>query len=375
MLSLITRRLFARVTIVTPTMAESITEGVLSSWDKRVGDFVRRDEQVASIETDKITLPVNAPESGVLEKVLVEQGDTVTVGSDLFILETDAVDNKSEPKQEQERTQEPEPPKQEQPPPTKKAPEPQPKPTHIQEPRDISPTLTSRSESRRKMTPIRLRIAQRLKESQNVAASLTTFNEIDMSALMNFRAEFKEEVQKRHNIKLGFMGAFVLASSKVLREIPMINSRIEDKEIIEPNYVDISVAVSTPKGLVTPVLRNSDRMSLVEIETTLFQLAEKAKNNQITQPDLEGGTFTISNGGVFGSMSGTPIINTPQSAILGMHAIKDRAVVVDGQIAIRPMMNVALTYDHRIVDGKEAVTFLVRLKQLLEDPRRLLLDI
>ncbi|GAA5940226.1 uncharacterized protein JCM15063_001743 [Sporobolomyces koalae] len=223
------------------------------------------------------------------------------------------------------------------------------------------------------MSRMRARISERLKEAQNTAASLTTFNEIDMSSLMSFRSKYKDQVLKDYNVKLGFMSAFAKASSIALKEIPAANASIEGEgtsaEIVYRDYVDLSVAVATPKGLVTPVLRNAEGMNFVQIEEAIAGLGKKARDNKLTLEDMSGGTFTISNGGVFGSLYGTPIINTPQAAVLGMHAIKDKPVVVDGKIVIRPIMVVALTYDHRLLDGREAVTFLVRVKQLIEDPR------
>ncbi|KAI9239293.1 MAG: hypothetical protein BYD32DRAFT_235992 [Podila humilis] len=225
------------------------------------------------------------------------------------------------------------------------------------------------------MNRMRQTIARRLKQSQENAASLTTFNEVDMSALMNMRNKYKDAVLKKHNVKLGFMSAFVKASCYALKELPAVNARIEGDSIVYNDYVDVSVAVATPKGLVTPVIRNCESLSFVEVEKSIAQYGAKARDGQIAIEDLSGGTFTISNGGVFGSMMGTPIINMPQSAILGMHAIKERPVAVNGKVEIRPMMYLALTYDHRIIDGREATTFLVKLKEALEDPTRLLLDV
>ena len=225
------------------------------------------------------------------------------------------------------------------------------------------------------MSRMRTRISERLKESQNTAASLTTFNEVDMSHLIEFRNKYKDLVLEKHGVKFGFMSAFIKAATQALKEIPEVNARIEEDHVVYNDFVDISVAVATPKGLVTPIIRNCETMNMVQLEKTLAELGKKARDNQITIEDLTGGTFTISNGGVFGSLMGTPIINQPQSAILGIHATKERAVVVNGQIVIRPMMYLALTYDHRLIDGREAVSFLVRIKELIEDPRRLLLDV
>jgi len=223
------------------------------------------------------------------------------------------------------------------------------------------------------MNRMRLRIAERLKESQNSAASLTTFNEIDMSSLMEMRKLYKDDVLKNHDVKLGFMSAFARACVLALKEIPAANASIEGDSIIYRDYVDLSVAVATPKGLVTPVVRNAEVMNFVDIEKEIAALGKKARDGKLTIEDMAGGSFTISNGGVFGSLFGTPIINVPQAAVLGMHAIKERPVVVNGQIVIRPIMTVALTYDHRLLDGREAVTFLVRVKEYVEDPRKMLL--
>jgi len=231
----------------------------------------------------------------------------------------------------------------------------------------------SRNETRVKMNRMRLRIAERLKESQNAAASLTTFNEIDMSSLVSMRAKYKDEVLKTHDVKLGFMSAFACACSLALKEIPAANASIEGEEIVYHDYVDLSVAVATPKGLVTPVVRNAEGMGFVEIEKEIANLGKKARDGKLSLEDMAGGTFTISNGGVFGSLYGTPIINLPQAAVFGMHAIKDKPVVVNGEIVIRPIMVVALTYDHRLLDGREAVTFLVKVKEYIEDPRKMLL--
>lgn len=236
-----------------------------------------------------------------------------------------------------------------------------------------------RTETKEQMNRMRIRIAERMKEAQNTAASLTTFNEVDMTSIMQVRSTYKQQILDKYKLKFGFMSFFVKACTIALTEIPIVNGRIEDSQIIHPNYVDISVAVATPKGLVTPVLRNCHLLDLIQIEQAIHEMAEKAREGRITLDDLSGGTFTISNGGIFGSLSGTPIINSPQSAILGMHAIKDRPVVVKGegglQILPRPMMNLALTYDHRLIDGREAVTFLVRIKQMLEEPQRMLLGV
>ncbi|KAF8146930.1 dihydrolipoamide succinyltransferase [Mycena galopus ATCC 62051] len=342
-------------TVKVPQMAESITEGTLKSWLKQVGDSVAADEEIATIETDKIDVSVNAPTSGKIVELLAEEEDTVTVGQDLFRIEPGEAEAASQPTpKETEKSESPtaetSAPKETEKPaekPVEKAPpKPSPQPAK-QEPQKESsrPAAAatapgSRNETRVKMNRMRLRIAERLKESQNAAASLTTFNEIDMSSLMDMRKRYKDAVLKEHEVKLGFMSAFAKACTLALKEIPVANASIEGEEIVYHDYVDLSVA---------------------------------ARDGKLTLEDMAGGTFTISNGGVFGSLYGTPIINLPQSAVLGMHAIKDKPVVVDGQIVIRPIMIVALTYDHRLLDGREATTFLVKVKAYLEDPRKMLL--
>jgi len=390
------RLLMAQI-IKVPEMAESITEGTLKSWSKQVGDTVLVDEEVATIETDKIDVSVNAPTSGTIVKLLANEEDTVTVGQELFVLEPGVVEASSAAP----------PKKEEQAPPPAEVPKPQAE-TSAPKPETTSPALPSKvqtpsqpkevkavppkekeaqkeappapqavsgstNETRVKMNRMRLRIAERLKQSQNAAASLTTFNEIDMSALVSMRKKYKDAVQKEHDVKLGFMSFFARASVLALKEIPAANASIEGEDIVYRDYVDLSVAVATPKGLVTPVVRNAESMGLIDVEKEVAALGRKARDGKLSLEDMAGGTFTISNGGVFGSLYGTPIINLPQAAVLGMHTIKDRPVVVDGQIVIRPIMVVALTYDHRLLDGREAVTFLVKVKEYLEDPAKMLL--
>jgi len=408
-------RLLQAETVKVPQMAESISEGTLRTFHKKPGDHVEADEEVATIETDKIDVSVNAPAAGTITELLASEEDTVAVGQDLFRFEPGeggAAPSGEAPKETKSSESAEELPKE-----TKDTSEPSeqqvdkklpeaPAPSQAdkqgggvkpgqgeakkevasgkdvakaaakkdKEPVAQAPKVAgARNETRVKMNRMRLRIAERLKESQNAAASLTTFNEIDMFSLMDMRKKYKDEVLKVHDVKLGFMSAFAKASSLVLKEIPAANGSIEGDEIVYRDYVDLSVAVATPKGLVTPVVRNAEAMSFVEIEKEIASLGRKARDGKLTLEDMAGGTFTISNGGVFGSLYGTPIINLPQSAVLGMHAIKDRPVVVDGQIVIRPVMIVALTYDHRLLDGREAVTFLVKLKEYLEDPRKMLL--
>ncbi|KAJ2167807.1 hypothetical protein GGH15_001869 [Coemansia sp. RSA 562] len=374
-------------TIKVPHMADSITEGTLKSWTKQVGEHVEQDEEVASIETDKVDIPVNSPVAGVLRELLANEEDTVVVGQDLFKIEEGAAaEGGAKPKATEapaaaaipkaEAKVEASKPEVTTPAASKPAAPAAPKPAAS---KPVSPPVSfgapNRSERRVKMNRMRLRISERLKQSQDTAASLTTFNEIDMTNLIDMRKQYKDLVLKTHGVKLGYMGAFVKASSYALQAVPEVNASIDGDHMVYYDYCDVSVAVATPKGLVTPVLRNTERMGIVDVEQEIANLGTKARDNKITVEDMAGGTFTISNGGVFGSLYGTPIINMPQAAILGMHAIKDRPVVVNGEIKIRPMMYVALSYDHRIVDGREAVTFLVKLKEAIEDPRRLLLNV
>ncbi|RCI03468.1 2-oxoglutarate dehydrogenase complex E2 component, partial [Rhizopus stolonifer] len=377
-------RTYADKVVQVPQMAESISEGTLKQWVKSVGDFVHQDEEVATIETDKIDVTVNSPASGTIIEVFANEEDNVSVGADFFKLELGdapkegaAPSKKEEPKKEEVKKEEPkkEEPKKEEPKKEEVKKEVKKPEAQKSEEGGSQKTYGNRNETRVKMNRMRLRIAERLKESQDTAASLTTFNEIDMTNLMNLRSEYKDAVLKKHGVKFGFMSAFVKAAAVALEDIPAVNASIDGSDIVYHDYVDMSVAVSTPKGLVTPVLRNVEDLDYLDIEKNIAELGKKARDNKITIEDMAGGTFTISNGGVFGSLMGTPIINLPQTAILGMHAIKERPIAVNGKVEIRPMMYVALTYDHRLVDGREAVTFLVRIKELVEDPRRLLLNI
>lgn len=391
--------------VVVPQLAESLSEGDIR-FEKSVGDSVSEDDLIASIETDKTSVPVNSPVAGKIVEFLVEDSSTVKPGQSIIIIDTDAKsDAKSAPAAAQQKSSQ--------------APEPElkssigtqsdPKPTptsapvnHSQptpafaKPLSGTPISSIKSEidantkgnagseivsdgartvSTIKMSRMRKLIADRLKGAQNTYAMLTTFNEIDMSNIIEMRQKYKEAFMKKHQVKLGFMSAFVKASQFALKDQPVVNAVIEGNEIVYRDYCDISVAVATPKGLVVPVLRNVERMNFADIEKNIAQLGEKAKNNSLTMADMDGGTFTISNGGVFGSLFGTPIINPPQSAILGMHATNDRPVALNGQVVIRPVMVVALTYDHRLIDGREAVTFLKKIKEVIEDPRVLLLDL
>ncbi|GFN99131.1 dihydrolipoyllysine-residue succinyltransferase component of 2-oxoglutarate dehydrogenase complex [Plakobranchus ocellatus] len=347
-------------------------------------------------------MPVYAPSAGVIEQLLVEDGATVTAGVPLFKLKLGAGGAPSPaPATPEPPAPAPPPPKDEPvsaqavpppiggPIPSSLPPVGSPpaapltsKPTEAVKPRPAvvsagSPVSTSgaRLEQRVKMNRMRQRIAQRLKDAQNTAAMLTTFNEIDMSNVMEMRNKYKEAFLKKYNLKLGFMSAFVKAAAFALQDQPVVNAVIDDLEIVYRDYIDISVAVATPKGLVVPVVRNVEQMNFADIEKTIAELGEKARAGTLAIEDMDGGTFTISNGGVFGSMFGTPIINPPQSAILGMHGIFERPVAVSGKVEIRPMMYVALTYDHKLIDGREAVTFLRKIKSAVEDPRTILLDL
>ncbi|XP_074540644.1 dihydrolipoyllysine-residue succinyltransferase component of 2-oxoglutarate dehydrogenase complex, mitochondrial-like [Halichoeres trimaculatus] len=376
------------VTVNTPAFAESVSEGDVR-WEKAVGDSVTEDEVVCEIETDKTSVQVPAPAAGIIEELLVPDGGKVEGGTPLFKLRKGAVSAKAAPSPAAETPAAAPPPPPSPPPPASThatmspvppqaapaRPAPAVKPSAAP-PAPAPPAAGARGENRVKMNRMRLRIAQRLKEAQNTCAMLTTFNEVDMSNIQQMRATQKEAFLKKHGIKLGFMSAFVKAAAHALTDQPAVNAVIDDttKEIIYRHYVDVSVAVATPKGLVVPVIRNVETMNFADIEKAINALGVKARNNELAVEDMDGGTFTISNGGVFGSMFGTPIINPPQSAILGMHGIFDRPVAINGNVEIRPMMYVALTYDHRLVDGREAVTFLRKIKAVVEDPRVLLLD-
>lgn len=380
-----------------PPMAESLTEGSLKEFTKKVGEFIEQDELLATIETDKIDIEVNSPVSGTITKLNFQPDDTVTVGEELAQIEpgeasasAPASAPAAEPKKEEtsEAAEAPAPESKKE---TIKEEVPKPAPTPKKEPvskpaatpkkeesqksSSSTPSFTSfsRNESRVKMNRMRMRIAERLKESQNTAASLTTFNEVDMSAVLEMRKLYKDEIIKKRGTKFGFMGLFSKACTLAAKDIPAVNGAIEGDQIVYRDYTDISVAVATPKGLVTPVVRNAESLSVLEVEEEIGRLSGKARDGKLTLEDMTGGTFTISNGGVFGSLYGTPIINMPQTAVLGLHGIKERPVTVNGQIVSRPMMFLALTYDHRLLDGREAVTFLKTIKELIEDPRKMLL--
>ncbi|VEL15597.1 unnamed protein product [Protopolystoma xenopodis] len=371
------------VTIYTPPFAESISEGDIR-WLKSPGDFVNEDELVGEIETEKTTVPLPAPCSGVIKELLVADGSKVVAKQELCKMDS-GTGAKPHTEKKPDSLGSPDlvhpvsskrevvdsatyPPKETiisvvQPPTS---------PSLLRPKDQESPSSSSsalRGEERVKMNRMRRRIAQRLKESQNTCAMLTTFNEVDMSNLIELRNAFKEAFLKKHGVKLGIMSAFTKAAAIALTDQPIVNAVIDDTEIVYRDYIDISIAVATPKGLVVPVLRNVGHMNYADIERGINALGEKAKSGQLAVEDMEGGTFTISNGGVFGSLFGTPIINPPQSAILGLHGSFDRPVVRGGQVVIRPMMYLALTYDHRLIDGREAVTFLRKIKSFIEDPR------
>lgn len=390
--------------VTVPPFPESVSEGDLR-WEKGVGDSVSIDEVVAEIETDKTAIPVPSPGNGVIVERYAEDGATVKAGQKLFKLQLGAGGGApaaapspkvaTPPPPPPSATSPPPPPsptpstppiqaaKATAPPPPPKTPPPASMPVaaikHAQAveaavvkvpPADPTKEISgTRSEYRVKMNRMRQRIAQRLKEAQNTNAMLTTFNEIDMSAIIEFRKSNQDAFQKKHGIKLGFMSAFVKAAAYALQDQPVVNAVIDDNEIVYRDYIDISVAVATPKGLVVPVVRNVENMNYADIEKAINALGEKARTGKLAVEDMDGGTFTISNGGVFGSLMGTPIINPPQSAILGMHATFERPVAVKGQVVIRPMMYIALTYDHRLIDGREAVLFLRKIKAAVEDPR------
>jgi 2-oxoglutarate dehydrogenase E2 component (dihydrolipoamide succinyltransferase) len=397
--------------IVVPVMGESVAEGSIGSWSKKAGDAVKKDELLVEIETDKVALEVVAPADGVLAEILATDGVTVTPGMVIGRVEAGAAASPVAVKPAAA------------PAPAPVAPAPVAAPTATHEPMPSAaraletagiaasavtgsgkdgritkgdalaavaalaaaptpvvvapsaPRALGAREERVKMTRLRQTIARRLKDAQNTAAMLTTFNEVDMTNVMAVRNKYKDIFEKKHGAKLGFMSFFVKACLVALKDVPAVNAEIDGTDIIYKNFYDIGVAVGTEKGLVVPVLRHAEDLGLAGIEKGIADLGKKARDGALSIDDMQGGTFTISNGGVYGSLMSTPILNAPQSGILGMHKIQDRPMVVGGQIVVRPMMYLALSYDHRIVDGKEAVTFLVRVKECLEDPERMLLDI
>jgi 2-oxoglutarate dehydrogenase E2 component (dihydrolipoamide succinyltransferase) len=419
--------------IKVPTLGESVTEATVGKWFKKVGDAIKADEPLVELETDKVTVEVPAPASGTLQEITAKEGETVGLGAILGTIGSGGGAAKApEPKQDTAVAQASAPtaasttkeaaaqtariagegPVEERKAPpapaaakllaesnlsadqvqgsgkrgqvlkgdvldaiAKGVPAPAAAPAAPAAPRIPSGPADESREERVRMTKLRQTIARRLKDAQNTAAMLTTFNEVDMKPVMDLRARYKDLFEKKHGVKLGFMGFFTKAVTHALKEIPAVNAEIDGTDILYKNYAHIGVAVGTDKGLVVPVVRDADQMSIAEIEKEIGRLGLAARDGKLSVADMQGGTFTISNGGVYGSLMSTPILNAPQSGILGMHKIQDRPVVVGGQIVIRPMMYLALSYDHRIVDGKEAVTFLVRVKETLEDPERLVLDL
>ncbi|MCE6951239.1 2-oxoglutarate dehydrogenase complex dihydrolipoyllysine-residue succinyltransferase [Cereibacter sphaeroides] len=403
------------IDVMVPALGESVSEATVSTWFKKPGDTVAQDEMLCELETDKVSVEVPAPASGVLAEILVTEGTTVAAGSKLALISTDGAAAAATPKAEAPKAAAAAPAPAakkdvEDAPAAKKAmaeagldrdavqgsgrdgrvmkedvaravaaataPIAQapaaPQPTL---PRQPVPADDAAREERVKMTRLRQTIARRLKEAQNTAAMLTTYNEVDMSGVMALRNEYKDAFEKKHGVKMGFMSFFVKACCHALKEVPEVNAEIDGTDIVYKNYVHMGVAVGTPSGLVVPVVRDADQMGFAQIEKKIAELGARARDGKLSMAEMQGGSFTISNGGVYGSLMSSPILNPPQSGILGMHKIQDRPVVEKGQIVIRPMMYLALSYDHRIVDGKGAVTFLVRVKEALEDPRRLLLDL
>ena len=377
-------------------MGDSITEGTIVDLPVAPGDYVQTDDVVVVLETDKVSVDVRASEGGRIVEIIGEIDDVVEVGSDLFRIDTDDVSDAATPAAEPTvedvpaadvpPTPTPQPTVEAPPtpepvaaaPPTPPPTPPPPPPAAATPFPSASAFLGQRTERRTKMSRMRQRVAARLKDAQNTAAMLTTFQEVDMGNLMEVRSKYKEAFQEKHRVKLGFMSAFVKASTAALQELPAVNAYIDDatKEVVYREYVDISVAVASPTGLVVPVLRNCETMSFADVERTIAMYGQKAREGTLALDDMSGGTFTISNGGVFGSLMGTPILNPPQSAILGMHATKMRAVVdAQGQVVARPMMYLALTYDHRLIDGREGVTFLKSIAEKIADPSKLLLDL
>ena len=394
-----------------PTLGESVTEATIGKWLKAEGDAVAVDEPLVELETDKVSVEVPAPAAGKLSAISVKEGETVEVGALLGMLEEGAAGAAAAPAAAapaQPAPAEPAAAKDGGMPPSpaasrlaaesgvdtagvagsgkrgqvlkedvmkaSSAPA-APAPAAPVAVRAASSPSDEVREERVRMTRLRQTIARRLKDAQNTAAMLTTFNEVDMTAVMEMRRKYKDLFEKKHGVKLGFMGFFTAAVCHALKEIPAVNAEIDGDDIIYKNFCHVGVAVGTDKGLVVPVVRNADQMGIAEIEKEIGRLGMAARDGQLSMADMQGGTFTISNGGVYGSLMSTPILNAPQSGILGMHKIQERPMVIGGEIKVRPMMYLALSYDHRIVDGKEAVTFLVRIKESLEDPERLVLDL
>ena len=352
-----------KMDVLVPILGESVVEATVSKWIKKQGEFVEVDEPIVELETDKVTLEVPASISGILDNLAVSEGDTVEVGALLAMIvageKTEEVKKPAVEKKEEKVHQ-------------------QKVVSNINESKPVAPesklirsTQNENLEERVPMSRLRLAIARRLKEAQNTAAMLTTYNEVDMSALMEMRNNYQESFEKKNGVRLGYMSFFVKAAIDALSQFPAVNAEIDGNDIIYKNYYNIGVAVGTAQGLVVPVLKNADDMSFGETEANIAEFGKKAKDGSLAISDMAGGTFTISNGGVYGSLMSSPILNPPQSGILGMHKIQKRPIAIGDNIEIRPMMYLALSYDHRIVDGREAVSFLVRIKEIIEDPRRL----
>ncbi|MCJ8140436.1 2-oxoglutarate dehydrogenase complex dihydrolipoyllysine-residue succinyltransferase [Falsirhodobacter halotolerans] len=401
------------VDVMVPALGESVSEATVATWFKKPGDTVAQDEMLCELETDKVSVEVPSPAAGVLGEIVAKEGDTVPAGAKLAVIKEGAAGSVAAPEQGAATSPKSTAPANEAPagtqgksvedaPSAKKAMAEAglnrdqvqgsgrdgrvmkedvlkamnaPKAAPSAAPRAASPADDASREERVKMTRLRQTIARRLKEAQNTAAMLTTYNEVDMSAIMALRNEYKDVFEKKHKVKLGFMSFFVKACCHALKEVPDVNAEIDGTDVIYKNYVHMGVAVGTPSGLVVPVVRDADQMSFAAIEKKIGELGARGRDGKLSMAEMQGGSFTISNGGVYGSLMSSPILNPPQSGILGMHKIQERPVVEKGQIVIRPMMYLALSYDHRIVDGKGAVTFLVRVKEALEDPRRLLMDL
>lgn len=390
------------IEIRVPTLGESVTEATVATWFKKPGDLVQSDEMLCELETDKVTVEVPSPISGKLEEVIIKEGQTVSVDALLAILSKEDTSQAKIINKEIKNTQ-----VQEKADFKEKDIENAPSAKKIMREKNIDPESITGSgrdgrimkkdvqdlpqklkqeetssinapvdhEERIKMSQLRKTIANRLKEAQNTAAILTTYNEVDMSEIKKIRTDYKELFMQKHGVNLGFMSFFVKACSHALLEIPEVNAKIDGEDIVYKNYVNMGVAVGTPNGLVVPVIKNTNILTFAEIEKQVAKLGEKGRDGKLSIEEMQGGTFTISNGGIYGSLMSSPILNPPQSGILGMHKIQERPVAINNEIVIRPMMYLALSYDHRIVDGKGAVTFLVRVKEALEDPRRLLMDL
>jgi 2-oxoglutarate dehydrogenase E2 component (dihydrolipoamide succinyltransferase) len=360
---IISNRKDKKMDVLVPILGESVVEATVSKWIKKQGEFVEVDEPIVELETDKVTLEVPASISGILDNLAVSEGDTVEVGALLAMIvageKTEEVKKPAVEKKEEKVHQ-------------------QKVVSNINESKPVAPeskiirsTQNENLEERVPMSRLRLAIARRLKEAQNTAAMLTTYNEVDMSALMEMRNNYQDSFEKKNGVRLGYMSFFVKAAIDALNQFPAVNAEIDGNDIIYKNYYNIGVAVGTAQGLVVPVLKNADDMSFGETEANIAEFGKKAKDGSLGISDMAGGTFTISNGGVYGSLMSSPILNPPQSGILGMHKIQKRPIAIGDNIEIRPMMYLALSYDHRIVDGREAVSFLVRIKEIIEDPRRL----